>query len=83
MKIKLKVTDRGFVIGDFKDLYGADCSIQESSLATEAALWLGCNEGTHHHVTSDCLARMHLDVGRAKALIKLLKLFVKTGGLRK
>lgn len=39
--IKKHFTNRGFVIGEFEDLYGAKCSIQESSLADKSALWLG------------------------------------------
>ncbi len=36
--------DRGFLRGEFVDRYGAKCSLQESSLATEACIWLGVNE---------------------------------------
>lgn len=39
--IDLKPTSRGFMVGEFTDRYGVPCSIQESSLATESALWLG------------------------------------------
>lgn len=39
----IELTRRGFARGEFIDLYGSECSIQESSLATEAALWLGIN----------------------------------------
>ena len=37
-------TDRGFELGKFTDRYGTECSIQESSLATEAAIWLGVDD---------------------------------------
>ena len=39
--IERSYTNRGFVRGEFTDLYGAKCSIQESSLADEPAIWLG------------------------------------------
>ncbi len=39
--IKMSFTGRGFAIGEFDDLYGAKCSIQESSLADKPAIWLG------------------------------------------
>lgn len=42
--IKKHFTNRGFVIGEFEDLYGAKCSIQESSLAEEPAIWLGVHK---------------------------------------
>ena len=37
-------TGRGFELIEFKDIYGITCSIQQSSLATEPALWLGVND---------------------------------------
>ena len=44
MPINLSPTQRGFLRGDFTDRYGVKCSIQESSLATENAIWLGVND---------------------------------------
>lgn len=41
MKIRTGLTARGFVVGEFDDIYGAKCSIQESSVADMPALWLG------------------------------------------
>lgn len=80
--MKVTKTERGFYRADFIDRYGADCSIQESSLAGEDCIWLGMNSGTHHHVTNECLARMHLTQKMAKQLIPLLQKFVDTGGLK-
>lgn len=37
-------TQRGFDYSTFKDLYGNECSLQKSSLATIDAVWLGVNE---------------------------------------
>lgn len=34
-------TARGFEVKHFEDLYNQDCSIQESSLATDDCIWLG------------------------------------------
>jgi hypothetical protein len=73
--------DRGFLRADFKDYNGNVCSIQESSLATEYCLWLGLNEGTHHHVTGDCLARMHLTRDMAREIGNALLRFAETGEL--
>jgi hypothetical protein len=42
--LRIGKTKRGFAAGTFKDQYGIDCSIQESSLATEACIWLGADE---------------------------------------
>lgn len=42
--IQIGRTNRGFVLGLFTDLYGAECSIQKSSLATDDAIWLGIND---------------------------------------
>lgn len=74
--------DRGFYRGNFKDRNGDDCSIQESSLATEPCIWLGLNHETIHHVTGQpCGARMHLTRALAAELIPLLEHFVATGQL--
>lgn len=69
--IPLDTTGRGFTIGRFKDIYGADCSIQKSSLAEIDALWLGSETG-----------RMHITQEMAAALIPLLQAFVETGELQ-
>lgn len=80
MKLKLEPTQRGFARADFEDLYGSHCSIQESSLATEAAIWLGVHEGSPHYEDRTS-SRMHLNQEQAAALIPLLEHFVKTGRL--
>ena len=72
-------TKRGFKLGEFKDLYGADCSVQESSSAAIPAIWLGMDEGTH--IDDNCLARMHLSQAQAEELIPILQHFVEMGTL--
>lgn len=42
--MSLEKTSRGFAIAHFDDLYGAKCSIQKSSLATDDAIWLGVDD---------------------------------------
>lgn len=37
-------TERGFGIIKFTDFNDKKCSLQESSLATDDAIWLGCDE---------------------------------------
>lgn len=71
--------ERGFLYATFLDRYDAPCSIQESSLASEPALWLGCDTGTHH--AGRCMARMHLTQAQAANLIPLLQYFVENGSL--
>lgn len=78
---KKKKTCRGFTLYEFRDIYGAECSIQKSSLASDDAIWLGLDKGTHH--MGQCLGRMHVDKKLAKKLITVLKRFVETGELRK
>lgn len=43
-ELKLRTTQRGFAIGEFKDRNGVKCSIQQSSIATEDCIWLGIME---------------------------------------
>lgn len=79
---------RGFPGMKFHDLYGAKCSIQESSLAETPAIWLGRDEG---YLVGDgppwpdkprkLLARMHLTQAQAKSLLPLLQHFADHGTL--
>lgn len=48
-------TARGFSRLTFSDRYGAECSIQMSSLATEAAIWFGINDAQPQIMASDAL----------------------------
>lgn len=43
------VTPRGFALIEFDDRYGAACNIQMSSLAEEAAIWLGLADANSDH----------------------------------
>lgn len=80
MDLDFKHTERGFARYDFKDLYNEPCSLQQSSLATDDAIWLGCDHETVHHVTGQsCGARMHLNREQVAALLPLLMHFVMTG----
>lgn len=42
--MKVKATQRGFGIANFKDKNGVECSIQKSSLATDDCIWLGATK---------------------------------------
>lgn len=42
--MKKTSTYRGFALRNFTDFYGAKCSIQKSSLATDDAIWLGVDD---------------------------------------
>ena len=83
-----KCTSRGFVLYRFEDRYGQRCSLQQSSLATEAALWFGVDntgphlEGPGGQRNEPVGARMHLTRLQAQALLPLLTHFAETGRLR-
>lgn len=94
MNIDWGKTARGFVVGNFTDRYGVKCSIQESSLASEAAIWLGPDEPRLYYVLpngqacdfklpdgAECVGRMHLTQEQVAHLIPLLQYFVKHGKL--
>lgn len=49
----MEINARGFMFKRFTDRYGAECSIQESSLATEAAIWLGVDDAQPQIMASD------------------------------
>lgn len=48
-------TERGFDFYEFNDRYGAKCSLQKSSLATEDAIWFGVNDADPKIMCSDGL----------------------------
>lgn len=77
--IKFGKTSRGFLIGEFEDRYGAECSIQESSLATEACVWLGVDKDLNGEIVGK--GRMHLTQEMARDLIPVLRYFARTGNL--
>jgi hypothetical protein len=82
MRLKLKKTDRGFLRGEFTDLYGEECSIQESSLADREAIWLGReHEAIHHAAEQAPGSRMHLDRKMARKLGVMLTRFADAGKL--
>lgn len=88
-KIPIEKTPRGFSIFNFKDSYGCDCSIQESSAASEPKIWFGIDNAKI--TTKDgapvgsenmtAFSRMHLSQEQVKELLPLLENFVKTGNL--
>lgn len=66
--LKVERTQRGFAIVPFRDVYDAQCSLQKSSLATEACIWIGPDKD-----------RAHLSIPMVKALLPILQRFVETG----
>ena len=92
--MRKKKTPRGFGLFEFTDRYGNGCSLQESSLATERAIWLGIDEAnpsvliegkgwTPVEFPTDTLftTRMHLTRKDVKKLLPHLQKFVETGEL--
>jgi hypothetical protein len=70
--MKLKRSDRHFGRIDFEDFYGKECTLQESSLADEQAIWFGVNGKGK---------RMHLTIDQVRELLPFLQRFVTTGGI--
>lgn len=71
---------RGFASVSFRDAYGEECSIQESSAVPY--LWLGIDrvKPVRNERGEDIyMGRMHLSQEQAQELIVLLQRFVDTG----
>lgn len=95
--MNLRKTERGFGIIDFKDLYNHNCSLQESSLATDDAIWFGIDdqeltvfeENMGKYVVTKLPhnwktnGRMHLSRTQVAELLPYLQSFVETGELKK
>lgn len=95
--MKLQKSDRGFLFGEFIDRCGDKCSIQESSLATEDAIWFGIDspkltvfedENMGRYVTTEMPktfsvnSRMQLTREMVEELLPILQNFVATGELQ-
>ncbi len=80
--MKIEKTQRGFGITHFNDTHGSTCSLQESSNADEACIWLGRDECRKHHVTGDCLNRMTLNQQMVIDLLPQLLHFALHGALK-
>lgn len=78
MKMMPRFTHRGFQRIDFIDRHGNSCSIQESSLASEDAIWFGVDEDFEGR---EC-TRMHLTQEQVKELLPILQMFVETGQIQ-
>lgn len=76
-KMKIEKTERGFELIKFKDIYGSECSLQQSSIALRkrpgtGAIWFGVEDN-----------RMHIDLGLMKELLPYLQNWVKDGSFSK
>lgn len=92
--MRIERTQRGFAIAEFQDYNEQKCSLQKSSIATDDLIWLGVDDadpvifvagqGWQPCPLPDGVllhTRMHLTREQVKALLPLLKRFVKTGEL--
>jgi hypothetical protein len=70
-ELEVKHTARGFPIIEFQDRYDRKCTLQDSSLATEACVWLGDQETTRSHLTQDMV----------RDLLPALTRFAATGSI--
>ena len=95
MNINESYTHRGFKIIEFKDLYDTKCNIQESSLATDEAIWIGVEDANPQIMNSNnsgwsdypipkevfLTTRMHLTRKQVEKILPILEKFVSTGDI--
>ena len=72
-------TQRGFSKIRFHDRYGSRCSLQASSLGTEAAIWFGVDKPFDEE--NEYKTRMHLTKDMVQALLPMLIRFAEQGEL--
>lgn len=85
-KLTVVETSRGFTRVAFKDHYDRDCTLQESSLASQPAVWLGVEadqikRDMAAHPGSDLRSRMHLSEEGVVNLLPYLLKFLAEGEL--
>lgn len=74
-----KPTKKGPLRAEFRDRFGAVCSIQESSFPDEDCIWVGIEVDMDGSEVAR--GRMHLTQAMAKELIPVLRHFARTGKL--
>ena len=94
--MEVKTTGRGFGTIDFKDQYGKECYLRESSLTTDTCIWLGISnprltvfedENLGKYLQTDLPKNwrvdslMHLTQDQVKELLPFLQKFAETGFL--
>lgn len=85
--LRTRYTARGFVLTEFTDRCGQECSLQKSSLGTESAVWFGVDntgpsiQGPKGGTNEDVHARMHLTRQQVVELLPLLTHFAANGVL--
>jgi hypothetical protein len=77
--MEFKQTRRGQLRADFRDRYGALCSIQESSIPGEDCIWMGVDVNFEGDEVQH--GRMHLTQDQARSLIPILRHFARRGSL--
>lgn len=53
--METKPNARGFLVSEFEDDYGAKCSLQKSSAASQDYVWLGIDDAQPQIMASDAL----------------------------
>lgn len=80
---KVEKNEHGFEIINFKDQYGVECSLQESSIMMEGgAVWLGCDKNCPPHLGHELSPRMHLTRDQVEKLVRSLKRWLNKGTFR-
>lgn len=75
--MQIEETNRGFSVARFPDAIGSGCSIQDSSLADEAAVWFGVS----HLADGARGERMHLTQGMARMVAAALMGVMRDPGM--
>jgi hypothetical protein len=82
---ELSITSRGFGVVKFLDQAGQACSLQDSSLGTEAAIWFGVDNtggsviGPSGSYNEQVSVRMHLTQTMMRQILPYLQDFAETG----
>jgi len=77
--LERSIGGRGLGHIKFDDRYGQTCSLQDSSLATEAAIWFGVDNTGPQMGNENVKSRMHLTQSMVKQLLPFLITFAETG----
>lgn len=79
LPLEFRANRKGLLVTEFKDRFGQDCVIQESSFSDENCIWLGVDVGLDGEPVQH--GRMHLTQAMARRLIPVLRYFAREGRL--
>lgn len=93
--MRVKKNKKGLNVIEFKDFYGEECTMEETSFTGDRTLWIGCNNANPKFFTVEngwkpvhmpekyvANTKMHLSRKQVEKMLPHLIKFVETGHIK-